>query len=84
MINPITTLMSLSTDNEAIKTCALLLNDIETELRAGRLTEQQYVELMVGVEDLRGIIQTMNEIEANQLIHEAVVQLVELAKSIKP
>jgi hypothetical protein len=47
------------------------------------ISQQEYVELMVDVERLKAIIALKKDLELNQLIHDAVTGIIELAKLVK-
>jgi hypothetical protein len=70
-------------DSEEVMELSILLNDIEQMMRVKALSEQEYANLMIDVERLRKIIELKENLELNQLIHEAILGLVELAKLIK-
>ena len=62
---------------------SVLLSDIENALLAKTITEHDYADLMVDVERLKKIIALRKNLELNQLIHDAVLGLIELAKAVK-
>ena len=86
MITTITDLLKRETTHndphEAVE-LSFLLRDIEFCLQTRTITEQQYVELMVDVERLKKIIALKENLELNQLIHDAILGLIELAKAVK-
>lgn len=71
-------------DSEEVMEISILLCDIERSLECKAITEQEYVALMVDVERLKKIIALKKNLELNQLIHDAVVGIIELAKMVKP
>jgi hypothetical protein len=71
-------------DSEEVMQLSLLLNEIEGSLNAKTITEQEYVELMVDADRLWKIIGLKNKLELNQMIHDAILGIVQLAKLVKP
>jgi hypothetical protein len=71
-------------DSEEVMEISILLCDIERSLDCKTITQQEYADLMIDVERLRTIIALKKNLELNQLIHDAVVGLIELAKMVKP
>lgn len=62
---------------------ALLLSDIETALKSGQLTEQEYVQLMVDVERMKKVIELANDLSLNITMNEVIYGLMDVAKSAK-
>lgn len=62
---------------------ARLLADIETALVDKKLTEQEYVSLMVDVERLRAIIALSDNVRVNIALNQAIKGIIELAKMIQ-
>lgn len=62
---------------------AQLLVDIKCALEEQRITEQEYVSLMVDVERLRLIVKKMQSLEVDILVNEAIKAVIELAKMAK-
>jgi hypothetical protein len=71
-------------DSEEVMEISILLCDIERSLDCKALIQQEYADLMVDVERLRVIIALKKNLELNQMIHDAVVGIIELAKLVKP
>lgn len=82
-ISAITDLLNRQ-DSEEVMEISILLCDIERSLDCKAITEQEYIALMVDVERLKKIIALKENLELNQLIHDAVVGIIELAKMVKP
>lgn len=74
----------MSYDNAHVKELARLIDAIEEELTANRISQTEYVDLMVDVERLRMIIQEAQDLALDQLIHEAIEGLIHLAEMAKP
>jgi len=70
-------------DDEQVRTIGILLAEVEECLKSKQITEQDYVDIMADVERLRTIIALKKNLELNQLIHDAVVGIIELAKMVK-
>ena len=62
---------------------ATLLAAIETALVEKKLTEQEYVSLMVDVERLRAIIILADNTRINITLNQAIKSIIELAKLIQ-
>ena len=82
MIQAISDLMARK-DSEEVMEISLFLNEVEQALTGGTITQQEYAELMIDIEALKKIIALKNNLELNQLIHKAVLGLIELAKLVK-
>jgi hypothetical protein len=81
MIQSITRLFGIPVD-PTVTELALLLSDIEVALIDKSITEQEYVALMVDVERLRSVIKKTGRAEWNQLIHQSVTEIINLAAKV--
>jgi len=70
-------------DDEQVRTIGILLAEVEESLKTQQITEQDYVDIMADVERLKTIIALKKNLELNQMIHDAVVGIIELAKMVK-
>lgn len=66
-----------------VQEVAQLLADIETALVDKKLTEQEYVGLMIDVERLRSIIVLADNVRVNTALNQAIKGIIELAKMIQ-
>lgn len=69
--------------DKQVQEVAQLLSDIETALVDKKLTEQEYVSLMVDVERLRAIIILSDNVRVNIALNQAIQGIIELAKMIQ-
>lgn len=69
--------------DKQVQEVAQLLSDIETALVDKKLTEQEYVSLMVDVERLRAIIILADNVRVNVALNQAIQGIIELAKMIQ-
>lgn len=84
MIDAITKLLDRQDTPEVVELSNILAL-IEDGLRTtfDPISQQEYVELMADVERLKKIIELKGNLELNQMIHDAVIGIIELAKMVK-
>ncbi len=73
----------LTNDSESVKELANLLVDIGEALQEKKITEQEYVSMMVDVERLRQVIKLTEDLAIDIKINEAIEGIIEIAKAIK-
>lgn len=74
----------LSDTDTHIQRYAKLAQEIKDGLESGRLTEQEYIELMVDLRGFESVIATSSMLRLQATIRSVTEGLIELAKVCKP
>lgn len=65
-----------------VKELCVLIESIEQALAGKKITQTEYVDLMIDVERLRMVIQEAQDLALDQLIHDAIAELVNIAEKV--
>jgi hypothetical protein len=66
-----------------VKELAILIGEIEHALKDKAISQTEYVDLMVDVERLRTVIGEAQDLALDQIIHNVIAELINLAEMMK-